>query len=436
VKHRRVSTPAALAGASWLVALALTPATARPVEDTPGLGPRPACDAVSLEQDLRSLASDGMEGRGLGSEGLERALRLVARRFKALGLRPAFPEKELSGGLLDGYFQEFAIEGHPPSANVIGILPGDSTVVPRALVVGAHVDHLGRDPGREGDQIFNGADDNASGVAALLAIARMLAEAPVRQQERTVVCVVFSGEESGLLGSRYYTEHPVVPLDQVIAMINLDSIGRLRDNQLILFGTGTAREFPAILEGVNQAFGLALAMRGEGAGASDQVSFFQHDLPVLHLFTGAHPDDHRVTDEADLIHYTGLATVADFAGELVRYLRYRSRPLNFVAAGREQAMKMQQMAQGGERKVSLGFMPDFAQASGGVKVGAVTPGGAAAAAGLQAGDLITAVDDESVNTLVDYTALLREHAPGDRVTLTVFRAGATLHIEATVQERK
>ena len=436
MKHCRVSIQAGLAGASLLVALALTPATTRATEGTPEPGPRPVCDAGSLEQDVRSLASDGMEGRDLGSEGLERALRLVARRFKSLGLRPAFPREEQSGGLLDGYFQDFAIEGHPSSANVIGILPGDSTVTPQAVVVGAHADHLGRDPSLEGDQVFNGADDNASGVAALLAIARMLSEAPVREHQRAVVFVVFSGEESGCLGSRYYTEHPVVPLDQVIAMINLDTVGRLRDRQLILFGTGTAREFPATLGGVNQVFGLSLTMREEGAGASDQVSFFHHGIPVLHFFTGPHADYHRVSDGADRVDYAGLATVTDFAGELVRYLRYRSRPLTFVATGKEQAAKMEQMARGGERRVSLGFMPGFASTSGGVKVGMVTPGGAAATAGLQAGDVITAISGESVDTLVDYTAVLRGHAPGDRVTLTVRRAGAMLRIEATVQERK
>jgi hypothetical protein len=393
---------------------------------------RPACDPALLEQDVRSLASDGMEGRGLGSEGLERAVRLVARRFKSLGLQPAFPEKS---GLLDGYLQDFTASGYPASANVIGILPGDPALAPRAVVVGAHVDHLGRDPGLEGDPIYNGADDNASGVAALMAIARRLAESPSRERERTVVFVAFTGEESGLLGSSYYTEHPVVPAEQVIAMVNLDTVGRLHDRPLILFGTGTAQEFPAILEGLDLAFGLRLALRPEGAGASDQTSFFEKDIPVLHFFTGPHEDYHRVTDSAERVDYPGLAAVTDFAGELVRYLRYRDRPLTFVAAGREQAEKLKQMPKT-ERRVSLGFMPDFAQASGGVKVGAVTPGGAGAAAGLQPGDVITAIDGEATDTLVDYTATLREHAPGDAVTLTVNRAGQGLTIQATVQERK
>jgi hypothetical protein len=418
-------------GLAFALALALRPGSAGAVDPEPPA--RPTSDPVLLEQDVRSLASGAMEGRGLGSQGLERAQRLVARRFKSIGLQPAFPEK---GGLLDGYFQDFARDGQPASANVIGLLPGDVTRAPQVVVVGAHLDHLGRDAGLEGDPVYHGADDNASGVAALLAIARMLAGSPGRERERMVIFIAFSGEESGLLGSRHYVEHPVAPLEQVIAMVNLDTIGRLRDDQLILFGTGTGQEFPAILEGVNQAFGLRLALRPEGSGASDQVPFFERDVPVLHFFTGPHADYHRVTDTADRVDCAGLARVTDYAGELVRYLRYRDRPLTFVAAGREQAEKMKRVPPAAERRVSLGFMPDFAQAAGGVKVGAVTPGGAAATAGLQAGDVITALDGEALDTLVDYTGALRAHAPGETVTLTVRRGDRALTVTATVQERK
>jgi aminopeptidase N len=412
--------------AALALVLALVPA--------PVSAARAVCDRGLVEQDVRSLASEGMEGRGLGSEGLERALHLVARRFKGLGLQPAFPEKE---GLLEGYLQDFTVAGHPATSNVIGVLPGDSTLAAGALVIGAHVDHLGRDAALPGDPVYHGADDNASGVAALLAIARMLATAPASGPRRAVVFIAFSGEESGLLGSRYYAEHPVVPAERVIAMINLDTIGRLNDRPLILFGTGTASEFPAILEGVNQAFGFPLTLRAEGAGGSDQLSFFEKDIPVLHFFSGAHEDYHKVTDTADLIDYAGLARITDFAGELARYLSYRDRPLTFVAAGREQAEKMKTMPPpAAGRRVSLGFMPDFASTEGGVKVGAVTPGGAAAAAGLQAGDVITAIDGDATANLTDYTAVLREHAPGDAVTLTVKRGAETLKLTATLQERK
>ncbi len=399
-------------------------------------GARPACDPAAVERDVRYLASDDREGRGLGTAGLEQALAFVAQRFREIGLQPAFPANVHPERPLAGYFQEFTAEGRPTSANVIGILPGDSSLAPRAVILGAHADHLGKDLTLEGDRVYNGADDNASGVAALLAIAHMLAQRPSSTAERMVVFAVFSGEESGLLGSRYYADHPIVPAADVIAMINLDSVGRMEGNRVIVFGTGTAREFPAILGGINQAFGLDLAQRSEGAGASDQVSFFAQSIPVLHFFTGPHSDYSRVTDEADHLNYAGLAALTDFAGELVRYLRYRERALTFVPAGADQAKAIQRMAATGERKVSLGFMPDFAQGTGGVKIGLVTPGGAAAAAGLLKGDIVTAIDDQPTDTLTDYTAVLREHAPGDRITLTVRRGAETLRVPVVVQERK
>jgi hypothetical protein len=421
----------------WLAAGLLAPASAAAQAD--GL-----CDRTAIERDLRYLAADELEGRGLGSVGLEDAISMVAERFRALGLEPAFPERSTPEAPLAGYLQLFHSPGLPVSANVVGVLPGRAERPPQAVVLGAHIDHLGRDASLEGDQIFNGADDNASGVAALLEIARLLTAEETGAEtggsapgpRRTVVFTVFSAEQSGLLGSKYYVEHPALPLEEVIAMINLDSVGRLREKQLIVFGTGTAREFPATLAGLNQAFGFDLAERSAGAGASDQASFFAKQVPVLHFFTGPHEDYSRVSDVADAVNFAGLAEITDFVAELVRYLRYRPRPLTFVAAGNEQLAQMETMASQGERRVSLGFMPDFAHEQGGVKVGPVSPGGAAAAAGLQQGDLIIAIDGEIIDTLVDYTAILRSHAPGDRIRLTVHRADETLELDAALQERR
>jgi aminopeptidase N len=417
------------------LAIALTPMPARAKEPAQATD-RVACDPATLSADVGYFSSDRLEGRGLGSQGLALALRAVAQRFADLGLEPGYPEKMTAGDPLAGYFQDFTAPVKPATANVIGILRGSTQESPRAVVLGAHVDHLGRDESLTGDRILNGADDNASGVAALLAIARSLALLPSGERDRDVIFIAFSGEESGLLGSRYYAENPIVPASEVIAMVNLDTIGRLRNRELIVFGSDTAREFPALLAGLNQAAAFTLALRSEGAGASDQTSFFAENIPVLHLFTGPHEDYHRAGDEAAKINVEGLAAVANYAGELVRYLRYRARPLTFVPAGKEQLQKMNTMAAGGERRVSLGFMPDFASEANGVKVGPVTPGGAAARAGIQPGDIITAIDGEACATLVDYTALLRQHAPGERVRVTLQRAGQQLDIEAEVQERR
>jgi aminopeptidase N len=414
-------------------------------------GPAPGCSRALLEADVRYFASDELAGRGLGSPGLDQALRAVAQRFADLGLVPAYPERVTAADPLAGYLQPFTSAGQPASENVIGRLPGSdapeagasaSTAsaatppAPRTVVIGAHVDHLGRDNALTGDQIYNGADDNASGVAALLAIAQTLTVLPPGERDRSVIFIVFSGEEAGLLGSKYYVEHPVVPASDLLAMINLDTIGRLRSNQLFVFGSGTADEFPALLEGLNQAFGFELVLQSSGAGASDQTSFFAQSVPVLHFFTGPHEDYHRVTDTADKLDYAGLAKVTDYVTELMHYLRYRDRPFTFAAAGAKQVEQMKAMAASGERRVSLGFIPDFTQERGGVKVGPVTPGGAAARAGLVPGDVIVAINDEATDTLVDYTGVLRQHAPGERVRLSVRRGGATLTIEAELQERK
>ncbi|MFH1143004.1 MAG: M20/M25/M40 family metallo-hydrolase [Candidatus Eisenbacteria bacterium] len=399
-------------------------------------------DADRIEQDLRFLAADELMGRGLGSAGLHRALQMVAGRFAELGLAPAFPDRSTPADPRGGYFQPFIAEGRPVSANVIGILPGHAARSPRALLIGAHVDHLGtaptaRDAGSAAtDSIFNGADDNASGVAALLEIARLLCASVPQAEDRTVIFVVFSGEESGLLGSRHYTEAPCLPNAELIAMINLDSVGRMRERQVIVFGSGTAREFPDVLEGLNQSHAFDLALRAGEGGASDQASFYAAGVPALHFFTGPHADYSRVTDEAEAIHYAGLAELTDYVAELAQYLRYRRNPLTYVSLKTHETERVARMAREGERRVSLGFMPDFARESGGVRVGSVTPGGAAAAAGLLPGDTITALDGEPLDTLVDYTALLREHEPGDRVILTVLREGRMLQIAASVQERR
>jgi aminopeptidase N len=417
-------------------------------------GPAPGCSRALLEADVRYFASDELGGRGLGSPGLDQALRAVAQRFADLGLAPAYPERATAADPLAGYLQPFTSAGQPASANVIGILPAadvpradapgagasgltaPASPPPRTVAIGAHIDHLGRDNTLTGDPIYHGADDNASGVAALLAIAQMLSDQPPRERERGVLFIVFSGEEAGLLGSKYYVEHPVVPASDLLAMINLDTIGRLRSNQLFVFGSGTAGEFPALLEGLNQACGFDLVMQSTGAGASDQTSFFAQSVPVLHFFTGPHEDYHRVTDTADRLNYAGLVAVTDYVAELMRYLRYRDRPFTFASAGAKQVEQMKTMAASGERRVSLGFIPDFTQEHGGVKVGPVTPGGAAARAGLAPGDVIVAINDEATDTLVDYTGVLRQHAPGERVRLSVRRGGETLTIEAEVQERK
>ncbi len=305
--------------------------------------------------------------------------------------------------------------------------------------------------------------------------------------QRDVLFLIFSAEESGLVGSRFYAEHPAIAHEKVIAMINFDEVGRLRDDRLFVFGSGTARDFEGLLRGLNASFGFDLLLRPEGAGGSDHNSFFAKDLPVLHFFTGTHADYSKVSDEPDRIEYAGLHKVAEYAAELVRYLRYREAPLTFVPAGREDAAKIAALissSHGGSssggghpghgssgsghpgaghrgghpggrpgghpgghpgehsgagepapQRASLGFAPDFASSGEGVKVGPVTPGGAAQVAGIREGDLITAIDGEPVLSLADYAMILRMHQPGERVAVSVMRDGSALELEAELQAR-
>lgn len=421
-----------------------------------------SASAQRIEADVRILADDRMAGRAIGSEGLDRALRMTAERFAEIGLLPAFPERASGKDRLAGYFQPFVAEGKPASANVVGILRrtggqagGEASrdLDASVVVIGAHADHLGVDPNSSAqDRIFNGADDNASGVAALLEIARALSGTVGQPGDRGIVFVVFSGEESGLLGSRYFVEHRPAAARHPMVMLNLDSVGRLRDRQLIVFGAATAQEFDRALRGVNQRFGFDLVLRRADSGASDQTSFVTAGVPGLHFFTGAHADYSKVSDEADGVNFAGVAQVADFVSELARYLSYRQRPLTFVAPKRETGASAAAAAgpppgavgsppagqsQGPQaRRGSLGFMPDFATEGEGVKVGPVSPGGAAEAAGIQAGDTIVALDGEPVASLAEYAAMLRQYGPGDQVIVSVLRGGSKIDLPAIVQERK
>jgi Zn-dependent M28 family amino/carboxypeptidase len=211
------------------------------------------------------------------------------------------------------------------------------------VVIGAHFDHLGRsaqralDPGSR-DAIRNGADDNASGTAAVLELARLFSLAPPR---RSIVFVAFSGEELGLLGSQYFVEHSPVPIDSIVAMINFDMVGRLREDKLIVSGVSTAVELPALLDSANTSAAeprgrspwespLRITALGDGFGPSDHSSFYARNVPVLHFFTDLHDDYHRASDDVDKVNAQGEAHVVDVAERVVRGIADRAARLTFV----------------------------------------------------------------------------------------------------------
>jgi hypothetical protein len=283
------------------------------------------------------------------------------------------------------------------------------------------------DPDSTG-KVHNGADDNASGTAALLEIARTLAG---RKLARSVVLIAFSAEEVGALGSNYFVKNALVhPVDSVYAMLNLDMVGRLRDDKLLAFGAATATEFPALLDSLNKTpvGKFDLRASGDGWGPSDHASFYAAKRPVLHFFTDTHEQYHRSTDDWPLINNAGLARVAGFVAELATALANRPGALTFVDAPRPT------VAAGGSG-ASLGTIPDMAESPGGVKIAGVRAGGPAALVGMQKDDIITKIGEHPIASLYDMTNALREHKPGDTVVVIFKRADVEHKVSAVLGRR-
>jgi Zn-dependent M28 family amino/carboxypeptidase len=322
--------------------------------------------------------------------------------------------------------------------NVVGWFPGRDTT--RTLVIGAHYDHLGY--GGESSLAPNshephvGADDNASGVGALLAIAGRLSPAVKKgwRPEHNLVFCAFTGEESGLLGSGHFVDDPVRPQESIEAMLNMDMVGRLRQKKLMVMGVGTAAEFSAMVANVNQsrAGGLDVHTSSDGYGPSDHSSFYKRQIPVLMLFTGAHSDYHKPSDTADKINAAGLDSIAHFAQALVESLDARPR-VTYVKAAADSTVG--RIAGGAGYGAYLGTIPDYMQTEGGVKLSGVRAGGPAEKAGLRADDVIVKFDGIRVDNIYDYTYALRSRKPGQTVRIAVMRQGSEIELVATLGRR-
>lgn len=323
--------------------------------------------------------------------------------------------------------------------NVVGMLRGrDST---RTLVLGAHYDHLGfggpSSLAPNSHEPHVGADDNASGVSAILAAAQRLGLKARRgwKPVHSIVVTAFSGEEIGLAGSDHFVGDPPRPIATIEAMVNLDMVGRLRDDKLQVMGVGTAAEFPALVQRVNDAVPdahFALKTSEDGYGPSDHQSFYKKNIPVLMLFTGAHADYHKPSDTWDKIHAAGLARVSSYAQALVESLDVRPKP-TFTKAKSDASPG--RIAGGGGYGAYLGTIPDYMQTEGGVLLSGVRDGSPAAKAGLQADDVIVRFDGIRVDNIYDYTFALRTRKPGQDVRITVKRAGREVDLIATLGRR-
>lgn len=327
-------------------------------------------------------------------------------------------------------------------ANVVGVVPGQGALADEVVVVGAHYDHLGL--GGHGsmrpdvEAIHNGADDNASGTAAMVcAAAALVREPPVTGDaagRRTVVVVAFTAEEIGLGGSDAYTTSPRRPLEDTVAMVNLDMVGRVRDGQLQVLGTDSAAEWSTLLAPLGQAHGLTLAMGGDGYGPSDQTSFYEEKIPVVHLFSGAHAEYHTPDDDASTLNVEGGSRVVGLTADLLRSLVTRGDRLTY------QPSSSGPLVAGDSRGYGawLGTIPDYSAMSaseGGVLLSDVRTGGPADLAGLRGGDRIVGMAGGTVENLYDMTFVLRDHKPGETIPVVVIRDGAARTLHATLGHR-
>jgi aminopeptidase YwaD len=422
---------------SFLATALLFPVTAcAPALRPPSSATR--ADATAIRRDIEFLASDQLEGRLAGTPGNDSAAAYLARRYRSLGLTELVP----------GYLQPFnalsAQDAHMgrtaprPTRNVVALLRGrDPALRDEYIVIGAHFDHLGRSPTfaldpAAGDAIRNGADDNASGTAAVLELARLLVASPPR---RSVIFANFSAEELGVLGSGWFVNHSPVPTVSIVAMINFDMVGRLRNDKLIVYGTSTATELKGIVDSANAAAGSAMlrvTSGGDGYGPSDQSSFYAKDIPVLHFFTDLHDDYHRATDDADKINAVGEARVVDLALRTARALADRPSRLTFVRIAPPTRTGVSEEG----RQSYLGTIPDMgASETTGLRLTGVRAGSPADLGGLKAGDVIVELGGAAVKDLYSYSDALYAHKPGDTVKIVVLRGAERLELTVTLGRR-
>jgi aminopeptidase YwaD len=322
--------------------------------------------------------------------------------------------------------------------NVIGALPGsDPALKDEWVVVGAHYDHLGLGdrnslaPSQIG-QIHHGADDNASGTAGVMELARLAAKNK-QEWKRSVLFITFAGEELGLFGSSDFVNHPTIPLNNIVAMINMDMIGRLNNDRLFVGGVGTSPQFKPWLEELNKPVHLELDYSDSGYGASDHMSFNAKKIPVLFFFSGLHTDYHKPSDTADKINANGAVKVLGLVYATMDKLSSNAGRLEYT-----EVRQPQQPASGGGGGYGpyFGSVPDFRDDLKGVLFADVQNNSPAAKAGLKQGDLMTAFDGKPIQNLYDFTYALRAKKPGDIVEVVVKRNGEDVKVNVTLEARK
>lgn len=363
----------------------------------------------------------------------------------------------LPGGQLRGEIS--VIRQGKPLKNVVAVLPGQGPHAAETIVIGAHYDHLGY--GGSGSlaftvkkEIHNGADDNGSGTAVLVEVARQLSLRHARQPlGRRVVCIAFTAEESGLIGSERYVRDPLIPLNQTVAMLNMDMVGRLRDEKLTIYGTGTASEFDALVDQLGMKHAFVVNKKPGGFGPSDHASFYERGIPVLHFFTGLHKQYHRPEDDSPLLNVAGMARISELVTESVEALAAADqRPTPRKVFGGDEIDGLFESLLGIDDKGTSGTPPkakgsgqpylgialkkagDNPQETGAI-IDTVAAKGPADVSGLRAGDVIVKFGEDPIREPADLILVMKKLKAGEKHKVQVRRDGVELELEATVGVR-
>ncbi|MBX7204939.1 MAG: M20/M25/M40 family metallo-hydrolase [Bacteroidia bacterium] len=384
-----------------------------------------------IKKHISYLADDKLQGRFPGSKGEKKAYQYITKQFQKYKLQPL-------GTVYN--FQDFPVKYNPnphdtseknalktTGRNVIGFLNNDAEFT---IVIGAHYDHLGMGHGGHSldanpeNKVHNGADDNASGVAGVLELARYFTENE-KKEKYNFLFICFSGEEEGLLGSKFFVNNPTLSLDKINCMINMDMIGRLNDStkKIIVYGTGTSPKFEPMLASLTKESVIKVKTDSAGMGPSDHASFYLKGIPVLHFFTGTHGDYHRPTDDIEKINFYGEKQVLDFIVKVVGEICKEDK-LTYLQTKNSQTNSPR-------FKVTLGIIPDYSFEGPGVRLDGVSEGKPAAAAGLKAGDILVGLGELEITDMQSYMKALSQFEKGQKTTVKFKRNGQIQTAEAT-----
>ncbi|MDR0790256.1 MAG: M20/M25/M40 family metallo-hydrolase [Bacteroidales bacterium] len=371
----------------------------------------------TMKQTVHYLASAELQGRKPLSKGDTLARQYIAARFEKMRLKPLF----------DTWFQEVRLtkDGVEKaiSSNVVAVLEGnDAKLKKEYVVVGAHFDHLGINSiysmSKDTIGVHYGADDNASGVALMLQMAEMMSKGG---SARSLIFVAFTCEEQGLLGSAYFVEHLPIKKEQIVAMVNYDMVGKLRDNTISVGGSGTSLEAEQMIKQAAEACNLKVKLEPSGMGPSDHASFYAKEIPVFFIHTTADSTYHTPNDKAEFLNYEGMDLIARFASKLLGNITSKEDRLTFqrsIDPVKSNPAKM---------KATLGIMPDHSGTTNGVKVEIVSKDRAAERAGVKAGDLIVEINGEKIGDLYQYMEAL-SRIDADQTKIKVVRDNKTIEL--------